>query len=256
MLRCYAITGERYCSHCGEELGQSTYCPGCGTLYPDYVVVHTKKPPQRFFEKKSFSLGLSVPRSTGKSAPLLGAPEIRSVKGGGRSSDFRRQLLMAGGGIALLAVIAFMAVFYIRSQAESKFAREFVVALYGVKSGTDQCLEKSALLAGGNRLINKDLLELQSVKSEIDAALQVLSPPPKKFSDAHTRLLKLSGTYEKLYALCSSSSPSAEITTATETLEAKFNSQAKELKGSLPPELLAELIAKTPRYRNLQFMLE
>jgi hypothetical protein len=163
---------------------------------------------------------------------------------------------MVGGGVALLAVIVFIAFFYMKSRAEDIFAREFVVALYGVKSGTEQCLTKSELLTSGSRLLDKDLRQLQSVKAEIDSALQVLSPPPKKFSDAHTRLLKLSGTYEKLYTLCTSSGPSAELATATAALDAQFYAQAKELKGSLPPELLAELIAKAPRYGNLQFMLE
>ena len=52
MLRCYAVAGERYCVKCGEVLGLSTYCPGCGTLYPDYCVVYSKKPETRVFEKK------------------------------------------------------------------------------------------------------------------------------------------------------------------------------------------------------------
>jgi hypothetical protein len=256
ILRCYAVAGERYCSQCGEELEPSTYCSGCGALYPDYCVVYTKKPPQRAFEKKSFSLGLPFSRSTKKSTSLLNSPGKRGVRGSERQSDLRRQVLMVGGGIAFLAVIAFIVLFYMGSRAEDKFAREFVVALYGVKSGTDQCLTKSALLTGGSRLLDKDRQQLQSVKSEIDLSLQALSPPPKKFSDAHARLLKLSGTYEKLYALCLSSTPSAEMTTATETLEAQFYSQAKELQGSLPSELREELILKVPRYSNLQFMLE
>lgn len=256
MLRCYAVAGERYCSTCGEELGPSTYCPGCGTLYPDYCVVSKKKPAQRAFEKKPFSLGLSLPRSTGKSATPVRNQKMKAGSGGGGSNDLRRQLLMVGAGIAFLAVIAVVALLYMQDRAEKKFTREFVVALYGVKSGTDQCLKNCALLASGTRLVDKDLAQLKSVKAEIATALEVLSPPPEKFSDAYTRLGNLSGTYEKLYTLCVTSAPSAQIATSAGALEAQFNTQAQQLKSALPPPLLAELTAKASRYSNLQFMLK
>lgn len=259
MLRCYAVDGERYCSKCGEALGQSTYCPGCGALYPDYCVVHGKKPAQRAFEKKEFSLGLSLPSFAGKSASPMSPVRKQSFAaagGGAGSSDLRRQLLMVGAGIALLAVIAVLALLYMRDKAEGKFIKEYVVALYGLKSGTAQCLKKSALLAGGSRLVDKDLNQLKSVKAEIAVALQVLSPPPNKFSDAHNRLLQLEVTYEKLYKLIITSGPSTEVATSANILEAQFNKQAKELRISLPPPLLAELTTKVSRYSNLQFMLE
>ncbi len=256
MLRCYAVAGERYCSHCGESLGQSTYCPGCGALYPDYCVVHSKKPPQRPFEKKEFSLGFSLPTFTGKSAAPVSVQGKKFASRGGGSSDLRRQILIVGAGIAFLAIVAAVVFLYIQNRAEEKFIKEYVVALYGLKSGTDQCMKKVETLAGGSRLVDKDLAQLRSVKAEIATALGVLSSPPKKFNDAHTRLEKLSGTYEKLYNLCLTSVPSAEIANSAGALEAQFNTQAKALKSSLSPPLLAELTAKTSRYRNLQFMLE
>ena len=256
ILRGYTVAGERYCSHCGQDLGPSTYCPGCGTLYPDYCVVHSKKPPQRAFEKKN--VALSFPSFGGKSAGQERKPSLKSISAGTKagSSDLRRQLMIVGAGIALLAVIAVVALLYMGNRAEEKFIKEYVVALYGLKSGTDQCMKMAETLASGSRLVDKDLAQLRSVKTEITTALQVLSTPPKKFNDAHTRLGKLSGAYEKLYNLCLTSSPSAEIASSAGALEAQFNAQARVLKSSLPPPLLAELTAKTTRYRNLQFMLE
>jgi hypothetical protein len=164
--------------------------------------------------------------------------------------------LLVGAGIALLAVIAVLVLLYQQDRAESKFTRDFVVALYGLKSGTDQCMKKSEILGNGSRLTDKDLARLKSVKAEIAAALQVLSPPPKKFQDAYTRLGNLSATYEKLYSLCLTASPATEVPAAARTLELQFSKQAKELKGALPPELLAELKDKSARYSNLQFLLE
>ena len=256
ILRCYAVNGERYCSHCGEALGPSTYCPGCGTLYPDYCVVGTKKPAQRAFEKKQFTLNLSFPKFERKSATVGRKQGLIAAGGKAGSSDLRRQLLMVGAGIALIATIAVVVLLYMKSQAESKFTTDFVVALYGIKSGTDQCLKKSALLASGNRLVDKDVGQLKVVKEEIAIALQALSPPPEKFSNAHSRLLTLEATYEKLYNLCITSGPSATVATSAEALDLQFIKQAKELKGVLPPELLTELTVKAPRYSNLQFMLK
>lgn len=255
MLRCYAVDGMRYCNNCGENLGPSTYCPGCGTLYPDYCIVASKKPAQRAFERKEFSLGLSLPGTFGKSSSTTRKQEWQAASRGG-ATGLRRKLMMVGAGIALLAAIAFGAFLVIQDRAESKFTREFVVALYGVKSGTDQCLKKSVMLANGSRLVDKDLAQLKSVKSEIDAALQVLSPPPEKFRDTYNRLMRLEATYKKLYNLCITSEPTAEVAAAAETLEKQFYDQAKELKVALSPKLLAELSAKASRYDNLQFMLE
>lgn len=256
MLRCYAVNGERYCSKCGEELGPSTYCLGCGTLYPDYCVVYSKKPAKRSFKTKAFSLNLSLAKSERKSESKSG---IAKPTNGGRktgSSNLRRQLLMVGAGIAFLAVIALLALLYIQNRAESKFTKEFVVALYGLKSGTEHCLKKSEILGNGTRLGDKDLAQLKSVKGEISTALQVLSPPPKKFNELHAQLGILSDTYEELYKLCITAAPSMQTATSAKALEMRFIKQAKEMKSALPPELLAELTAKVPRYTNLQFMLE
>lgn len=256
ILRAYAINGERCCSHCGETLGQSTYCPGCGTLYPDYCVVQNKKPAQRAFEKKEFSFGLSLPRVTRKAAKSYSKQELESISVSGVSRDLRRQLLMVGAAIALFAVLAGVALFYMRGRAEEKFVSRFVVVLYAIKSGTDHSLKMSALLASGSGLADKDLVLLKSVHAENAAALQLLSPPPEKFSDAYNRLLTLSGTYKKIYDLCLSSAPPATVAASAGALESQFYVQAKALKLSLPPSLREELTAKSTRYNNLQFMLE
>lgn len=255
ILRCYAVNGERYCRHCGEALGSSTYCPGCGTLYPDYCVVANKKPAQRAFEKKEFSL--SLPQFSKKPGGKVDKQFILETGGKpGSSSELIRQLMMVGAGIALIAVIAVAVLFYMRGKSESQFATKYVVALYGIKSGTDQCLKISSILAANNPLAGKDLDELKSVKGEIASALQALPPPPEKFRDAHNRLLTLFGTYDKFYDLCITSGPATEVAVSAAKLEAQFTNQAEELKNALPPPLLAELTEKAKRYRNLQFLLE
>lgn len=256
ILRAYAVKGERYCSSCGEGLGASTYCPGCGTLYPDYCVVHSKKPGKRAFEKKSFSLNLvSLPKV--KNKPATTSQRLEPAKGARKaaSSDLRRQLIMAGTAIAVIAGIVGGVLLYKQNSAENKFTKDFVVALYGLKSGTEHCMKKSEILGSGKGLSDKDLALLKSVKAEIATAVQVLSPPPKKFNDAYNQLQTLSGTYEKLHKLSTLSAPSAEVLDSASKLDAQFTKQAKELKGVLPPQLLAELQEKSARYNNLQFML-
>lgn len=255
MLRCYAVTGERYCSHCGEGLGPSTFCPGCGTLYPDYCIVHSKKPAQRLFEKKQITLNFSFPKFAGKSATSGRKQGLIIPEGRTRPSDLRHQLLMVGAGITFLAVVIAVSLFYMQARAESNFIRRFVVVLYGIQSGTDYCMKMSELLASGSRLTDKDLALLRSAKAENTTALGVLSPPPKKFTDIHNQLLKLSGTYEKLNDLCITAGPSAEIASSAGALESRFHAQARELKGALPPEMIAEITAKASRFNNLQYLL-
>lgn len=256
ILRAYTVDGERYCSHCGEGLVPSTYCTGCGTLYPDYYVVSSSKPKKRARESKSIALNLSFSKVKRISAQTSRRGE--SIAEGRKtiSSALRRQLLTVGAGIAFLAVIAVLVIFYKQNSAENKFTKEFVVALYGLKAGTEQCMKMSEILGNGNRLVDKDFARLKSVKSEIVAALQVLSPPPKKFNDVHNRLQNLSNTYDKLYSLCINSEPSAALLDSAEALNLQFTKQAKELKGTLPPQILTELKDKSIRYNNLQFMLE
>lgn len=254
-LRCYAVDGERFCGKCKEALGQSTFCPGCGALYPDYCIVQSKKSELRAFEKKKFSLNLTSPRFSWKSASPSRKQNLLAVASAGAgTSDLKRQLMMVGAGMAFLAVIAVIALLYMRERAESKFIKEYVVALYGVKAGIDQCVVKSTLLANGSPLAVKDIAQLKFVDDKIATLLKSLSPPDK-FVDAQDRLLKLAGTYKKLYRICTTSGPSAEAAISAATLESQFERQARELKEVLPPPLLAELIEKSLRYKNLQFML-
>lgn len=256
ILRGYTVRGLRHCAGCGEELGESTYCPGCGTLYPDYCIVHSKKPVPRAVMKESFSLSLSLPVAAGKSSSKGKKDVLTSLSDDtGRSSDIRSQLIKVGGVIALFAVIAVIGFLYIQDRAESKFSKSFVVVLYGIKSGTDQCLKLSELLANGTRLSDKDIALLKSVKAENAAALQLLSTPPEKFAEAQSRLVKLAGTYEKLNNLCINSGPSLTVAATANDLETQFNAQAKELRGALHPKLIAELKEKSSRLTSLQFML-
>lgn len=256
ILRCYTVRGERYCAGCGEELGESTYCPGCGTLYPDYCIVHSKKPVPRAAMKKSFSLNLSLSGGAGKASSKEKKESLTSLSDNVvRSNDLRSQLIKVGGVIALLAVIAVIGYLYMQDRAESKFSKNFVAVLYGIKSGTDQCLKLSELLANGTPLSDKDIALLKSVKAENAAALQILSTPPEKFAEAQSRLVQLAATYEKLNNLCINSGPSTTVAATADNLETQFNAQAKDLRSALHPKLLAELKEKSSRLTSLQFML-
>lgn len=254
MLRCYTVSGERYCASCGEALGMSTYCPGCGTLYPDYCVVAASKPARRDFAKSSLPFDLSFARPRKKSASSFAASAPAAATP--TLTLGRRPLLMVALAVVLIAAIAVGAMVYLNNQAERKFTKNFVVALYGIKTGTDQSLKKSALLASGTPLRESDLAELSAGKTEIDAAVKMLATAPDKFSGAHKQLAKLHGTYEKLYTLSVSSGPSPSVAEAAGKLESQFREEARALKSGLPPQLADEIRAVLPRYRNLRFMVE
>lgn len=255
ILRCYAVTGKRYCHKCGEELNHSTFCPACSTLYPDYCAVHSKRPAPRSFAKKNFSLNLALPASAKKS-PTTSGDEGHPLLSGNVKKSRHHPLVKIGAIFSFLAVLAVVAFLYLQNRAENQFTHNFVAVLYGIKSGTDQCMKLSARLASGTPLNSKELSLLKSVHAENTSALQALVPPPKKFSEAHSRLLPLAATYDKLNNLCTSSGPTPTVTAAAEALQTQFNTQAKALRSVLPPKLSAEIKEKSTRLTNLQFMTQ
>lgn len=248
MLRCYHTEGIRHCIHCGEELGVSTFCPGCGTLYPDYCIIQSSKPARRTLEKNRFTFDFSASRP--KQSAWQGQ-SLSSSSDAPAPSGLRRPLVMLAVAILLIAIVAGAATFILNRQAESKYTRNSVIALAGIKAGTEQCLDKGNLLASGTPLSKSDLAELNRIKTEIDQAIANISSTPRKFTAAHDQIVKLNGIYQKLFALCTSNQATAD---STAKLAQQFNEQANNLKTTLPAEFREEIKRVAPRYRTLNYM--
>jgi len=172
-------------------------------------------------------------------------------------------LLAVGVAVAVLA--AAIGFYVVKSKAEQQFVRNYVLALYGVKSGADRSLNKfeqasgewKAMTESGRvyilRIAAQEKADLDAVKAEVDKAMQQLGVPPEKFSEAQDRLLRLHQIYGRLYAL--NLSPPDNLpafSEATTKLARDFDRATQELKTALPEELFEEIRQVAPRYKNLQ----
>ena len=257
-LRAYKKEGKIYCDSCGSELGLANICLGCGALHPGYCVMQPSRPVRRKIRRSDYSVGLAL-----KSKRQVYTPSAAS------SADSRRPLLVKLGLLALVVVLAVTAgIFYLNHKTMQGYSRNYVRALYGIKSGTDRGLELCSKTAadwqakqgsGQNfdaRIAPSETAKLTAVKDEIDRIMQQMRETPEKFSDSRAKLDRLYEIYAKLNALNLSPPKSlVEFTDATSRLQGNFDKSAQELKASLPEELREEIRRAAPRYKNLQFII-
>lgn len=262
-LRSYSKQGSIYCVECGQELGVSDVCVQCGSLYPDYCVVQSAKPVVRKQQGSGFSLGLSLggTRTVVPQAVIVDDKPARHFNA--------RPLIYVAAAVLLVVLAVGLGKYYLVDQGQQKFSKDFVVALYGIKSGTDLSLKKCAAITSewqgksgpgraiAPRLSQKELDDLGKVRDEIDKTLKALENPPEEFITANEKLTRLYQIYEQLYDL--STGPPASLTgfsTSAQKLEADFLKAAHDLKASLPEPLENELRTAVAKYRNLRFLVE
>lgn len=251
-LRAYRKEWKIFCDRCGGEPGADELCGACGQLFPDYWVVQTSKPAQRNVRTPLLPRGASSP--VGKIRP--GMAESPAA---GEGLPFRLSGRVLGyvGGAVLLAVLGlFLVNAYSARAARQQFARNYVVALYGIKSGLDMGLKKGEVIEQGRGLSSKDLADLKTVKDEVDVAMAAVGTPPEEFVGATERLTALYQVYTRVYALDNNPPGSpADFAAAADKLEDSFAASARELKAALPEELAAELAQSVTKYRNLAFLV-
>jgi hypothetical protein len=259
MLRAYRKQGRIYCFGCGEELGSEVLCLSCGSLCPDYCVVQSAKFVVHKQQKAGYSFSLP---QRGKSSTKAAAPKAAKQKTRSGWLVYAVLLVMA------LALVGGMTKVYLDNQAHQAYAKDFIVALYGVKSGTDLNLgliDKTSSVWQQNtgagtvipRPTQKDLDKLTAVKKRIGEAMNTLNDSPEKFTEAHAKLIQLHGIYEQIYALNTSMPDSLEdYTVSVDKLKTSFSEVADDLKRSMPEELSDELKASVAKYKNLNFMVK
>ncbi len=270
MLRAYKKQGKIYCIGCGHELGHEMLCMQCGCLCPDYCIVQSSKPVARKRKKAGSSFSFSFGRGR-RAQPAVWessgkvAPEQSKVP----SDHKTRKKGLTYAVIALLALVLIggMTKVYLDKQADQKYAKSFIVALYGVKAGTDLSLKTIADISSGwketventnipPRPSQKDLDKSQRAKARISAAVGKLSESSEKFIPARKNLVRLQKVYEKIYALSISTPGTLDaFTVSTRKLEADFLKTAGELKSSMPEVLQEKLQDSLDKYPNLRFML-
>lgn len=255
VLRAYKKAGNLHCLHCDHPLGPSHMCENCGALYPTYCVVQLVKPVRRKAAR------------AGDSFKLFSKEKKRSVVASPEPSRTARKPLPVTLAVAVLVAVLAAAIgfFVLKTKGEQQFARNYVLALYGVKSGADRSLgnfekvssEWKAMADSGQvyilRVAPKEKADLDAVKAEVDKVMQQLGEAPEKFSNAQDKLSRLYQVYARLYAL--NQSPPDNLPAFTETttqLAGEFDRATGELKKALPEELLEEIRQVAPRYKNLR----
>lgn len=254
-MRSYKIDGVRYCIHCGEELGEEPYCLDCRTLYPDYCVIQSNRLKRRSVDGGLFSFDIAF-NSPKKNAGfyLAGASDAKkSDRDGGKSS---RWMFAAIAVAVVVAVVAVGVVLYKRNKLEDAYVKNYVVALYGIKSGLDQSIKKADILASGIRLSDKDMMELQQVKREIDAVRSNLEATPERFSTTVGNIDRLYGHYTKALTLVSTASPDPAVLASAQQLSETFEKQAKGQMDGLPPEIKTKISDSVSKFKNLGFLVE
>lgn len=255
LLRAFKKEGRLYCHKCGSPLGLSNMCEACGEFFPAYCVVQLAKPVRRSARKAGDSFSLAQKRSN----------RVREATPEGLRTA-RTPLLALVGLVAVVAVLAVaVSSFVLNMKAEQQFARNYVLALYGVKSGADRSLNMFAKISGEGkakadsgqvfllRIGPEEKSDLKAVKVEVDKVMQQLGTPPEKFIAANDGLARLYQVYAKIYALNLSPPDSlSSLIDSAAKLDGEFNRATQELKTGLPEELLEEIRQVAPRYKNLQ----
>lgn len=264
-------TGAINCAICGNVLSHSQYCPSCTTLYPDYFVAEPpdaakKRAKQNidhfaWLKNISFEWRSSPSISSGYTPTLEDTEVWREHEPSGLK---KKSVMVAATAVIVIALIAGGTGIYYQNKAKNQYISTYIMALYGIKVGSDLGLTLSKQLAtnwntriaaGQNspaRITVDEENQLNNIKSKTDAYLKKLSNPPSSYADANEKLLQLNTTYGKLHA--SAQNPAGSIASfveSTQKTEVEFQAGIANLKKSLPPELAKELNVAKAKYSAL-----
>ena len=149
MMRAYKKQGRIYCFGCGHELGNAMLCAHCGSLCPDYCVVQSVK----FVTHKQKKAGLSFslarrPKAAKRVAVSQAVSENQSLDDAEpQTKDISEQQsnknLLSYVALAVLVLVLTGGIgkFYMDHKSTQEYSKKFIVALYGIKSGTDLSLK-------------------------------------------------------------------------------------------------------------------
>jgi len=163
---------------------------------------------------------------------------------------------------ALLLLVVVGGLFWYQSYAGNKeFARNYIVALYGVTSGvqmnvklagerTQAWQETGSVMAP--RIPSNERQRLQKLDSAVGEAFKKLPADQSRYAVERQKLEKLYDIYRRAYELNLSKPGSVTaLTGKLAQLETDFSGAATEMKGRWPALLERELKDSLPKYRNL-----
>jgi len=264
-------TGAINCAFCGGELSHAQYCPSCKRLYPEYFAAEApdaaKKRSKQSKESFGWLKGISFEwqkrsQPTTEYHPVMAETDVWKEQ---ESTAWNKRTIMIGvGTLVIIALIASGSLYYSHTKAKKQYAATYVMALYGIKMGSDLGIKLSKQVAADwNARLNAgqtsparisvdDENKLNKIKSKTEGYLQKLSTPPDSYVEINEKLQKLNTLYSKVHT--SVQNPSGSVTAFAETAqktETEIQASIADLKKSLPPELTRELETAKTKYSGM-----
>jgi hypothetical protein len=262
--------GQINCTLCGGQLDHSQYCPSCKVLYPDYYAAEfTDAAKKRACQNRDLFGGLknlSFEWRSSNSPSIDYKPVLLDSEPWQETARWKKKNIVMGvSAVVIVALIALGISLYSHAKARKQFAESYIMALYGIKLGTDFSLKacskisadwtaksSSGQIAPPQISIDEEN-QLNLVKEKTVKYLKQLGDPPSAYAGSNEKLLKLNGLFLKLHA--AALKPAGTITSfvdLTQKTENDFKAASADLKKDLPDELSKLLdIAKT-KYSGLK----
>ena len=258
--------GQINCAQCGGALDHSQYCPSCKVLYPDYYAAEfpdaAKKRARQnrdlFRGLKSFSFEW---RSSSSAPSIDYKPVLLDSEPWQETTRWKKKNIVLGVSVVVIvALIALGTGLYSQTKARKQYAESYIMALYGIKLGTDFSLKACnkisadwAVKSVPPQLNVDEESQLNTIKEKTGKYLQQMGDPPSEFAVSNERLLKLNGLFLKLHA--AALKPSGTITSfadLTQKTENDFKVASADLKKDLPVELSKLLTVAKTKYSALK----
>jgi DNA-directed RNA polymerase subunit RPC12/RpoP len=267
-------TGEISCASCGGELGPQLHCPSCGARFPDVLVVSMGRKRVRKESKKVKLTSSPLPQKQSSASQTSQLPTLEMSM---RPEEARPVLpilsrsprqTMIVSLVLLVVLIAGGSVLFLKYKAEKRYARNFVMATFCLQTGIDKAFKSSARISGEWKqkvdagqpytahASTEDDRDFGILSGKLDAALNNMAQPPKKYSSVSERLAKLQAVYAKGRGLVLT--PGNSLQSFSENaakLDTEYKQAAREFKSGIPPEILKELAAASLKLKGLRTLL-
>ncbi len=259
------------CAHCGEKLDHFQYCHSCKALYPDYYVAEfpdaAKKRARQSRDIFGSLRNFSFEWRSGSTPSMDYKPVLMNSEPWQESTAIwkKKSLVLGVSTLVIIVLVALGVRYYFNVKAKQQYAKSYVMALYGIKMGTDLGFKLCGKIStdwtaksntGQNvppMITVDDENQMNNVKEQIDKYLQKLKDPPPAFAESNEKLLKLNESFVKLHA--AALKPSGTVTNFVELTQktgSDFKVASEDLKKNLPTELSAELSIAKAKYRGMK----
>lgn len=262
------------CAHCGKLLDHHAHCNSCGKAFPDFFV--TVDPDKARSESRKNSLKKvwsAISELNVSFKPSFKSTTLDAVSGysptrstSGESTHSARKYAVPALGLLVAFTLCAGGVFaYKTYTAGQKYAENYVKALYCIKTGVDSNIKKcisikteweATSVSGQSFSPNNNLNEetkAAKLRTEIDKFMQLMNAPPKKFSQADSKLKEIHKIYLDTELLTQARPASlVEFRNSIDALDKKMSQSSQELKSKLPGSLKQELEKAKLKYRGLK----